>query len=383
MRRLYGIIFLFGILTPTLSTAQTMDCEQTIAYATDEFNAGHFYSVPSILNECLKSFNRDQCQRANLLLTQTYLLLDDPIGAQRSFLEVLAANPEFVPDEQLHAIDVVYLSKRFTATPKFSWFVGAGSNVSPMRVIRDNELGQAINGEEVRQSYSLRFGYQFGAGAEYSYDDNLKIRVEANFLQTSYHLRVTGLLGSDERTFTDHQTWLNVPLYICYSDNAGQYRPYGFAGISLSNLFVDRASMTTQRVTGVTGTIEVGETESFMETSPSINFLERRNRINQSIIFGGGIKYKVGLDFVFAEVRYSAGLKNIVNPDYLYAKPGIDRASAEYVVTQDPASYKHVDDYLRLDNVAVTIGFLRPLYKPRELKRARTKGVLRKMKRQK
>src|SRR5688572_22877137 len=117
MGKLYRVIFLFAFLFPTLTQAQKRDCEQTIAYATDEFNAGHFYAVPSILDSCLNGFNRDQKQRAQLLLTQTYLLLDDPIGAQRSYLDVLSANPEFIPDEQLHAIDIVYLSKRFTATP--------------------------------------------------------------------------------------------------------------------------------------------------------------------------------------------------------------------------------------------------------------------------
>jgi hypothetical protein len=40
----------------------------------------------------------------------------------------------------------------------------------------------------------------------------------------------------------------------------------------------------------------------------------------------------------------------------------------------------HVDDYFRLDNLALSIGFLRPLYKPRELKRARTKSVMRQLK---
>ena len=103
MGRFYRIIFLF-ILIPAFATAQTMDCEQTLALATEEYNAGHFYNVPSILNDCLTKFNRDQRQRAFLLLTQTYLLLDDPIGAQRSYLEVLAANPEFIPDEQLNAL---------------------------------------------------------------------------------------------------------------------------------------------------------------------------------------------------------------------------------------------------------------------------------------
>src|SRR5690606_28789029 len=126
--------------------------------------------------------------RAHLLLTQTYLLLDDPIGAQRSYLEVLAANPEFVPDEQVHSIDVVYLSKRFTATPKFSWFVSAGTNVSPIRVLVDNELGSLANPGSRKQAYSLRPGYHIGAGGEYSLMDNLRVRAEANFVQCGYKL---------------------------------------------------------------------------------------------------------------------------------------------------------------------------------------------------
>src|SRR5687767_3189962 len=84
--------------------AQDEDCELTLTRATDEFNAGHFYGIPSILSNCLSKFTKEQRQRANLLLTQTYLLLDDPIGAKRSYLEVLHANPEFVTDEKIHPI---------------------------------------------------------------------------------------------------------------------------------------------------------------------------------------------------------------------------------------------------------------------------------------
>ena len=191
MGTFYRIIFLF-VLIPTFATAQTMDCEQTLALATEEYNAGHFYNVSSVLNECLTKFNRDQRQRAYLLLTQTYLLLDDPIGAQRSYLEVLSANPEFIPDEQLHAIDIVYLSKRFTATPKFSWFVGAGSNVTPVTMIRDNKV--AANEED---SYKWKPGYNAGVGGEYSYNDNLKVRLEANFINTSFELFTTGHFNFD------------------------------------------------------------------------------------------------------------------------------------------------------------------------------------------
>ena len=371
MVRFYRILFLIGILIPQCGRAQTMDCEQTIARATEEFNAGHFYNVPSLLNDCLSSFNRDQRQRAFLLLTQTYLFLDDPIGAQRSFLEILSANPEFVADQQLHPIDVVYLSKKFTATPKFSWLVGAGSNVSPVRVILERKT--TVN---EKKSYILKPGYHVGVGGEYSYNDNIKVRIEASFLQTSYKVQIDSIFKGDSRTFTERQTWVNIPLYVGYSDNIGKYRPYGYAGYSISNLFNDKASMTLQKVQQ-----KGEEAESIEVSSPDFDFLSRRNRINQSVIFGGGIKYKIGLDFVFLDVRYSAGLKNVVHPDYIYANPTYDPTLNPWVESSTPVTgYGHADDYMRLDNLSFTIGFLRPLYKPRELKRARTKSVLRKMK---
>lgn len=379
MGRFYRIVICLIFLIPGYGWSQKMDCEQTIAYATEEFNAGHFASIPAILNECLTSFTREQKQRAFLLLTQTYLLLDDPIGAERSFLEILWANPEFIADEQLHAIDIVYLSKRFTATPKFSWFVHAGSNLSPHRLILDNDIM-----EDGGERYNLRPGYNFGLGGEYSYDDNIKLRVELNYSHTSYRSQIKNYFDYDLKTFIDRQTSVNVPLFLCYSDNEGTYRPYVYAGYSFSRLLSDRASIILRREERTPALTEGQEDEVdiFEAQSPDFNFFERRNKMNQSLIFGGGVKYKIGLDFVFAEVRYSAGLKNIINVDNAYGNYTFDQKSGEWIVSFSPTSeYAHIDDYFRLDNLSFTVGFLRPLYKPRELKRARTKGVLRKMKR--
>lgn len=379
MGRFYGAVVIIFILMPRSGLSQVMDCEQTIALATEEFNAGHFYSVSGILTDCLNSnaFSREQKQRAFLLLTQTYLLLDDPLGAQTSYLEILRANPEFVPDEQLHAIDIVYLSKRFTATPQFSWFVGGGSNVSPVRVILDNDIGR-----DAREKYKLRAGYHFGAGGEYSYDDHLRLRAEVNFFQTSYSTQSIDLYHGDMKTEIDRQTWVNLPVYVCYSDNTGKYRPYAYAGYSLSSLLGDKGSIILRQSNRRRGEDipEIIEVES-----SDFDFKERRIKLNQSVIFGGGMKYKIGLDFVFAEVRYSAGLKNIVNGNIYGNNDHItDQKFNEWILSSTPAmEWGHVDDYMRLDNLSITFGFLRPLYKPRELKRVRTKSVLRKIKRSK
>ncbi|HET9486095.1 MAG TPA: outer membrane beta-barrel protein, partial [Chryseosolibacter sp.] len=305
MGKFYCIVLVSVIAVSQLGWTQTLDCEQTIALATEEFNAGHFHSVPTTLSKCLTDFNRDQRQRAFLLLTQIYLLVDDPIGAQNSYLQVLTANPEFIPDEQLHAIDVVYLSKKFTATPRFSLFVNGGSNVAPARVIRDLDIPK--DGEE---KYTVRAGYQFGAGVEYSYDDHIRVRLELNYLHTTYKAQAIDYADDDVKTFIDGQTWMNIPFYVSYADHIGQIRPYGYVGYSISRLFGDRASVQLKKIDG-----EGEETTSFEAASPDFDFFDRRNKLNQSFILGGGVKYKVGLDFVYADLRYNMGLKNIVNPD--------------------------------------------------------------------
>ena len=72
------------------------ECELTLTRATEEFNAGHLYGIPAMLNDCLNRNQKGEWrQRAYLLLAETYLLLEDPIGAENSYLEVLRANPEY------------------------------------------------------------------------------------------------------------------------------------------------------------------------------------------------------------------------------------------------------------------------------------------------
>jgi hypothetical protein len=89
-----------------------------------------------------------------------------------------------------------------------------------------------------------------------------------------------------------------------------------------------------------------------------------RNKVNYSFFVGGGVRYKRGLDYVFADVRYGFGLSNIVVPTSTYGQ-------------QTPAiEFGHVDDLFRIDNLALSIGYVRPLYKPRKLKKAKTRSVL-------
>ncbi|MEJ0057462.1 MAG: hypothetical protein WDN75_18505 [Bacteroidota bacterium] len=117
--------------------SQGGECDLTLTQAESEFNAGHFYSIPGLLNECITNdnFTKEQKVRAYLLLSQVYLIIDDPIAAEDSYLKLLKVDPEYVANEVRDPIDVVYLSKKFTATPIFTPHFRAGVNTSLIQTI--------------------------------------------------------------------------------------------------------------------------------------------------------------------------------------------------------------------------------------------------------
>lgn len=338
--------------------AQTNSCEEQLNAAAAEFDAGRFYGIPAMLKPCIdKGFTREQRQRAFLLLTQAYLLLDDPIGADNSYLEVLRANPEFLADTARDQIDVVYLSKRFTAAPIFSLTGRLGGNITPVRVISTI----TPSGEQgVNNKYKLRIGYQIALGADWHLSERIAVTAEVNYAFTSYRKEQIQY-DNDLLKFRDKQNWLSLPVGIRYTFRIREdIRPFIFGGYAVNFLFSDRGQIQLSKRDAGEGARNA--------SSSDFAFNKYRQKINTSFFVGAGAKYKVGIDFLFAEVRYNFGLTNVVVPTTTY-----DGIAQEY---------GHVDDYFRLDNFSISVGYVRPLYKPRKVKRVRTKSVLKGIKKQ-
>ena len=358
-----AVLFSLGCL---VSHAQN-ECELTLTQATEEFNAGHLYGIPAMLNDCINKNQKSEWrQRAYLLLAETYLLLEDPIGAENSYLEVLRANPEYVTDPQRDPIDLVYLSKKFTATPIFAFYAMLGANTSPMRVIHDVTIGGEA---QTQQSYKLRLGWQIGGGIDYNYNDNITFSAGFNYVFTGFQHVTTDLFGpnKDIVEFLDRQTWAVVPLTIRYTHGVGKVRPYGYAGYSANFLLRDKGIINvynrdTRASTNEDASEELASAEA---ETPNLNLNDHRQRLNGSFLLGGGVKYKYKLDFFFVDVRYSFGIKNITNSENRFNN------------YSQGLPYPYVDDDFRMDNFAVSVGYIRPFYKPRKLKKARTKSVFR------
>ena len=359
--------------------AQGSECDQKLSQAETEFNAGHFYSIPTILGDCPEGkLSQESTVRAYLLLCQAYLILDNPMAADDSYLRLLKADPEYVANETRDPIDVVYLSKKFTATPIFTPHLRLGFNTSLFRSI------YSVNTEPygVSVQNSIRLNGQIGGGIDWNINDNFSLCAEIDFASRAYRRVRKGISPgfgvSDETTLLANQFWLDAPVYLKYTDNRDRrIRPFGYLGFAVNYL------LSAKNVFQFTD-FKPGGSQLLAE-GPSEKVTYQRNQFNRSWLVGGGIKYKMGKDFLYVDLRYMGGLTNLARVNEIYYSeraPDNDKnliGNPDYYLSNKVTRYRYVSDLFRLDNVSLSLGYIHPIYDPRKIKKARTKSVSRKI----
>lgn len=357
------ILFSVSSFAQEINASRDTDCEQILIQADDEFNAGRFYGIPSLLKTCLDNgnFSNEQQVRAYLLLAQAYLILDDPIAADDSYLRLLRADPEYVANTARDPIDVYYLSKKFTSVPVFTPHLRIGLNTSLPRPIHENPT----SGTPTDTKYILKVGFQFGGGMDWNLNNHWSICAEGNYSYKAFKQETKVYFDADEQVIVEKQNWFDIPMYLKYSDDSGRIRPFGYAGFAINLLLSARGpdwEFTNNNSDGA-GSSRIASGTTEVLTS-------KRNFINRSLVFGGGAKYKIGKDFIYADVRYMAGLSNLTNlENNFYTDGNFDQSIAKYA---------YVNDLFRLDNFSLSFGYIHPIYNPRKKSKPRLSNLFKK-----
>ncbi|MBL6449991.1 PorT family protein [Fulvivirga sp. 29W222] len=347
--------FLFYTFISIGQLAYSQSCGETLNIARESFNAGHLYEIPSILKPCLDNgFNKDQRIEAYWLLTRTYLFIDDPISAEDSYLKLLKQDPEYIIDPERDPIDVVYLSRKFKTTPIFVLYAKIGSNLSTVDVIHNYGVDNTSTSAE---KYKGKLGFQFGAGGEINANDNISLGLELNFFQRNYTYSNI-LFNSDNQTFQENRTGIDIPLFLKYRWDFVKIRPYVYAGVGLNYLL---SAKGTVKLIDRVGSDEEDLTE-IPVTGPEVDLKPIRKKINKFAHFGAGVNYRFGYNYLVVDLRYTAGLSNIITEDEQYSNSAL------------LYKYGFVDDDKRLNNFSFSVGFVKPLYKARKIKKASVKG---------
>lgn len=369
------LVFVLSIFSKSILYAQgettasnaNIDCAEVLNQAESEFTAGHFYGIPSLLKDCLDKLTNEQKVRAYLILSQSYLLIDDPIGAENSYLKLLEANPEYVADEVKDAIDIFYLSKKFTATPIFTPHGGLGGNVALTRLIHRNSLNPY---DEIKKDRS-GVGFQIEAGIDWNLSDHLSLTGEIQYAYKVFKTTVDIAADPQVHTSTEKQNWIDIPFYLKYRASTGQLRPFGYAGFAFNLLLDSKVELTSTNKYPSLG----GNSQTVSE-GPDIDIAYMRNFLNRSLVLGGGVLYKIGRNYLYADVRYMPGLTNLMKDKNPYYEEGT------YVMGDWETKYHWLSDDFRLDRASISIGYVYPLYHPRKVKRARTNSAYRKISKQ-
>lgn len=358
MVRLLSFFFLAACSVEVFG--QSTDCEQTLNQATVEFDAGRFYGLPAILKPCLDNgFSKEQKVRAYLLLTQSYLILNDPIAAESSYLELLKADPEYIANPTRDPVDIFYLSKKFTTTPVFTPSFRAGINASLQRTIYTTNT----NATPTNTENSFRIGFQVGGALDWNLNERWSICMGLGYAFRSFQTDSYNADASDQKIFIEKQDWVDIPIYVKYARDTGTIRPFVYIGLAANLLLNAKLSAeATDFNSPSQGVRQVSQ-------GPDVPLSYKRNFFNRSAIVGGGVKYKVGKNFLFADVRYMAGLNDLTKNTYTDSNGQLDKLLT---------NYQYGSDLFRLDNLSFTIGYIKPLYDPRKRKPAVT-GFLQKL----
>lgn len=349
-------LILFSFCSTTL--AQT-NCVGNLNRAQQSFDAGHLYEIPEMLEGCIKrGFNKTQKIQAYLLLTRTYLFIDDPQKVEESYLNILKLDPEFTVSEDRDPIDLVYLSKNFTTTPIFVLYARAGVNLSSAVSIQNFGVDNTSNSLE---EYSSKPGFHFGAGGELNLTNHFSLGIELNFIRRSYAYQNV-LFEGDVQDFQENQALLEPSVFIKYRHDFNKFYPFAYAGFSPSYLLSANGELD---LLDRTKTDLTGENSTVVPVSGPAEPLDNlRNSINRAVFIGGGFNYKVGYNYLTFDLRYARGLSNIVDPEGQYGN-----STLLY-------KFGYVDDDKRINSVMISVGYVYPLYKPRKIKKGNTKNFL-------
>jgi len=363
------LLYVLGLvsISANFSYGQELSCDQKLIQAETDMEEGHFYSIPTTLTTCLndKSYSTDQSIRAYSLLVQSNLVLGNQNEAEVNYLKLLKIDPEFIPTIKDNSIDLVYFSKKFTTNPIFVPNYRFGINSAFYRQL----YSVSVDPYPVSEKRNGLIGLQVGAGIDWNFYRRLALCAEANFSIRGYKMNRGQIAGNDIQSVTSNLNWFDFPVFLKYSKINGRLRPYGYAGYAFSYLISAKNSFAYYDK-------KAGIADSFVD-GPSEDLTFQRSRPNHSWLVGAGIKYKIGRNFFYVDIRYMGAMSNLANKMIYYSNSNNINSSGNpnYVLNTNITKYRYVSDYFKLDNLSLSIGYSRPIYAPRKVKKAMTRRI--------
>ncbi len=346
--------FLTALIFIGLHQLASAQCTEAITEATNEFNAGHLNNIASILSDCIKQGSPEQKVEALKLLTITYLYLDDPYAAEKSFMDLLEVEPEFrvLADDP---IELEYLSRKFITTPIVSYMAKFGVNFSTITLLNLNTFG---NENDQNRQYRSKVGATAAGGLDLHFNKTISLAFEAEFRYSSYERNDLIFNDSQKQNETRTNMHVSAPVTLKYTYPGRKnylYFPYLYAGYIPS--FTINSQSSNIRDLEIDG--------SRLNLTPLVP------RFSHSLVFGLGLKRRIKYRYILVDLRYRLGMSNMLAEENQNDFTNEDIKAYAFRYAWAP------DDY-RWNNFTLTVGYIWPNYKPRAKNTVTIQTVMRK-----
>jgi hypothetical protein len=377
--RIFLSFFILIFLAKSITGFAQSPCAISLKNAEDKFDQGRLYEVDDILKACLRNgFTDDEKERAYRLLTLTYLFLNYQEKADSTFMKILQLNPIYETNEDLDPMEMINLGDKFTTKPLYYFTVKAGANFSFVNVLKDYSISKSFNkdDDDKNYKYSSNSGFAMSVGGEKLIWKNFHLAGEIYYNSKRFHLTDTHWDFYTTNIEIIHEE-IELPIMLKYNLFSGKVNPFCYVGLSPKYIVKSKANFS-----GIyRGKDELNQEDEYTRVTDRTDIIttNMKNRFNYAALFGGGINYKIGLNYISVEARFSLGMLNEtdVNNRFLLSSQR-EILNTEGGKEIDPKPFEggrelkfppgHIDDDFKINNLSILVGFVRPLYKPRKIK---------------
>jgi hypothetical protein len=346
--------FLYSCLAQNEEKGEVQsDCSVKLQESENAFEDGSLSNSILLLKDCLEKgdFNKEERVRAYRLLAIIHLYRNQDKEAEEFMHQLLRTNPEYRlrPNDPAEFVE---LYRKFRIRPYLIVGGNAGANLSQIRVTQLFSTDNPANQEII---YTNLLGFQFGGIISRPITNFIEILLQPNLVSYRYRFEAQ-YFGFARLLATETQIRFDLPLILKYNFknkynfNLLGIKPYVMAGATPH--FLISASFNAQR----NDINQDGDVERSVE-GKAISMKELRNSLTFSVLAGIGVEYKIGLGHLFVELRYQAGLNNMV------------KSVNRYILQEEIARYGFLDNDYTLSAIMLSLGYNYPLYNPKIQKR--------------
>ncbi|NJK96746.1 MAG: PorT family protein [Bacteroidales bacterium] len=332
------IVFLLSVKT---AYSQETPCVSKLKKAQELFDNGLIEEIPSMLDSCLKiGFNKEQTIQAYRLLIQVYLFDYNQEKAENAMLALLSKYPEYELQTN-DPVEFTNLYRQFQTIPLYSFSVNTGLNFTNVSVLEHYSTNNLHNLNSEYKPGGIKTGIRLSF--EKYINTHSWITLGLGYTYAGYEVEEQMNFDQELLSFTEKMQQIVVPHYYNYSfGKFKKFTPYAIVGGQFNYLLkskgeIARRSLVETNISDLSG-VEKDITDS-------------RIRASYSVLAGVGIRYKVNTGYIRANFIYTKGLTNYIKDDTRYS----DKENLFY--------YNFIDDKIKLNNFAFTIGYSYIFYK--------------------